>query len=80
MSKVITIRLTGEEYGIIHRAAADERRPMSNFITTRVLRDIEEDHYTDTMETAQILGDKKLIAKLKRGHREAGKRLGRMIG
>jgi len=37
MSKVITLRLSQDEYEKISAAADIERRPVSNFITTRVL-------------------------------------------
>ena len=45
MSKVVTLRLSEEEYKRISVAAGIEHRPISNFITTRVLKEIEESYY-----------------------------------
>jgi len=80
MSKVITLRLSEEEYKRIAAAAKAEHRPISNFITTRVLEDIEESYYVDPVEMAQIKSDKRLLRKLKAGHTDATKRRGRLIG
>ena len=44
MAKVVTLRLTEEEYERISAAAKIEHRPISNFITTRVIKDIEESY------------------------------------
>ena len=41
MSKVITLRLTEDEYNKIAAAAEIDHRPISNFITTEVLKDVE---------------------------------------
>ncbi|MBI5872813.1 MAG: DUF1778 domain-containing protein [Candidatus Omnitrophica bacterium] len=80
MSKVITLRLSEEEYEKIAAAARIEHRPISNFITTEVLEDIEESYYVDPVEMAQIKSDKKLLKKLESGHRDAKKMRGRFIG
>ena len=37
MAKVITLRLSEEEYKMISAAARTERRPISNFITAKVM-------------------------------------------
>jgi len=71
MAKVVTLRLTEEEYERISAAARIEHRPISNFITARVVKDIEESYYVDPIEMAQIKSDKDLIGKLKIGHRDA---------
>ncbi len=71
MSKVITLRLSEEEYREISAVAMIEHRPISNFITTTVLREIEESYFIDPIETAQIKSDKKLLEKLKAGHNDA---------
>jgi len=47
MAKVITLRLSEEEYERISAAAKGEHRPISNFITARVIKDIEESYYVD---------------------------------
>lgn len=79
MSKVITLRVTEEEYGEISAVAKIEHRPISNFITTTVLKDIEESYFVDSIEMAQIKTDKKLLGKLKAGHSDVKKMKGRFI-
>lgn len=79
MSKVVTLRLTEEEYREIAAVAKIERRPISNFITSKVLKDIEESYFVDPIEMAQIKSDKKLTEKLKAGHRHAKKMKGRFV-
>ncbi|MFH0925992.1 MAG: type II toxin-antitoxin system RelE/ParE family toxin [bacterium] len=74
MSKVVTLRLSEENYQRITIAAEAEHRPISNFITTRVLEDIETSSYVDPIEMAQILSDKKLLEKLRAGHEDAKKK------
>ncbi|MBL7085230.1 MAG: CopG family transcriptional regulator [Candidatus Omnitrophica bacterium] len=80
MSKVVTLRLSDEEYEKIAATAKVERRPISNFITTATLREIEESYYADAIEMDQIKSDKKLLKKLKSGHRDAKKMKGRLVG
>ena len=79
MSKVITLRLSEEEYKKISGLAKIEHRPISNFITTTVLEEIEESCYVDPIEMAQINSDKRLLAKLKAGHSDARKRRGKLV-
>lgn len=79
MSKVVTLRLSEEEYKRISAAAKIEHRPISNFITTSVIKNIEESYYVDPIEMAQIKSDKNLIGKLKIGHRDAKEMKGRFI-
>ena len=71
MSKTITLRLSDEEYEQIAVSAESEHRPISNFITHVVIKNLKESHYVDSIEMAQINSDEKLLKKLKRGHREA---------
>ena len=79
MSKVITLRLSEEEYREISAVAMIEHRPISNFITTTVLREIEESYFIDPIETAQIKSDKKLLEKLKAGHNDTRKMTGQFV-
>lgn len=79
MCKVITLRLTDEEYREISVAAKIEHRPISNFITATILRDIEESYLVDPIEMAQIKSDKILMEKLKKGHRHTKKMKGRYV-
>ncbi len=80
MSKVITLRLTEDEYKKIAAAAQIEHRPISNFITTEVLKEIEESYYADSIEMAQIKSDKRLLEKLKAGHGDVQKMKGKLVG
>ncbi|MBA3052364.1 MAG: hypothetical protein FP827_04655 [Candidatus Omnitrophica bacterium] len=79
MSKVITLRLSQDEYKKISEAADIERRPISNFITTRVLTDIEDSYYADSIEMSQIKSDKRLLGRIKAGHNDAKNRKGKFV-
>ena len=79
MAKVITLRLSEEEYKMISAAAKTERRPISNFITAKVMEEIEESYYVDPIEMEQINSDKKLMEKLKTGHHDALDKKGRFV-
>ena len=79
MAKVVTLRLSEEEYERISAAAKIEHRPISNFITASVIKNIEESYYVDPIEMAQIKSDKKLIEKLKIGYRDVKEMKGRFI-
>lgn len=79
MVKVITLRLSDEEYKMISAAARTERRPISNFITAKVMEEIEESYYIDPIEMGQINSDKKLLEKLKTGHHDTFEKKGRFV-
>ena len=80
MAKVVTVRLSDEEYNRVAAAAQVEHRPISNLITTIVLNELEEGDYVDAVEMAQITSDKRLMAKLHAGHRDAAKKRGKLVG
>ena len=80
MAKTVTLRLTEEEYRMIRVAAEVENRPISNFITTKVVENIEESYFVDPVEMAQIKTDKGLLGRLKAGHRDAEKMRGKFVG
>ena len=80
MSKVVTLRLSDEDYKVIARNAHYERRPISNFITTTVVREIEHSYYCDPKEMDGIRRDKKLLKSIAAGHRDAKAMKGTMIG
>jgi uncharacterized protein (DUF1778 family) len=80
MAKVLTVRLRDDEYRKIAAGARIERRPLSNFMTTIVLRELEEGEYVDAIEMAQIRSDRRLVAKLRAGHRDAKARRGKLVG
>ena len=80
MARVVTVRLSDEEYRRIASAAKQERRPLSNFMTLLVIRGIEEGDYADTVEMDQITADKSLMTRIRAGHRDARRRKGRFVG
>jgi hypothetical protein len=79
MSRVVTIRLLPQEYKWISAIAKIEHRPISNFITNTVMKEIEESYFVDPIEMAQIKSDKGLIERLKAGHRDAKKAKGKFV-
>lgn len=80
MAKVVTVRLSDEDYRKIVRGAKQERRPLSNFMTLMVIKGIEEGGYVDAVEMTQIRSDQRLMAKLRAGHHDAVHRKGRLVG
>ena len=80
MAKVVTVRLSDEEYRKIVAGAKQERRPLSNFMTLMVIKGIEEGEYVDAVEMTQIRSDRRLMAKLRTGHHQAVRRTGRLVG
>ncbi len=80
MAKVVTVRLSDEEYRRIAAIAKSERRPISNFMTLMVIKGIEESDYVDAVEMDQITSDKRLMAKLQAGHRDTKNRKGQAHG
>jgi len=80
MAKVVTVRLSDEDYRKVVASAKLERRPLSNFMTTMVIKGIEEGAYVDAVEMAQITSDQRLMAKLRAGQRDARRRRGRFVG
>ena len=79
MAKVITLRLSDDEYRKVSAAAKSERRPISNLITMIVLTQLDAVEYVDAIEMAQIRSDKRLMDKLRAGHADAVKRRGRFV-
>jgi len=80
MSRTITIRLNDTEYNMIANCARIQHRPISNFITTTVINDIESSNYVDSIEMAQINSDHSLLSKIKGGLKDAKKMKGHVIG
>ncbi len=80
MPKSVTIRLHDEAYRKFHEIAVEEHRSLSNLIETFALKKLDEELFTDTFETTEILSNTSLLARLKKGHRQATQKKGRMIG
>jgi len=79
MARVVTLRLTPEEYKWISAIAKIEHRPISNFITATVMKEIEESYFVDPIEMAQIKSDRSLLDRLKAGHQDAKKFKGKFV-
>ncbi len=80
MNRVVTIRLSDDEYRKIAAASKFDHRPISNFMATMTLKQIEESSFVDAIEMVQIKSDKSLMKKLKKGHQDAKALRGRLIG
>ena len=79
MSKTITLRLKEEVYQVFLEAAQAENRPLSNLIETAALQRIRETQFVDDAEMAEIRGNEKLLARMKKGSRDAKAGKGRRI-
>ena len=79
MSKTVTLRLKEDVYKIFVEAARAENRSISNLIETAALNNVSEQQFVDDAEMAEILADENLIARLRRGSKEAKTRKGRFV-
>ena len=79
MSKTVTLRLKEDVYKIFVEAARAENRSISNLIETAALKNVSEQQFVDDAEMAEILADENLIARLRRGSKEAKTRKGRFV-
>lgn len=80
MAKSVTINLDDEAYRKFHEIAMNEHRSLSNLIESLALRKLDEELFTDVFETTDILSNIALLSRLKKGHRQATQKKGRMIG
>jgi predicted transcriptional regulator len=71
MSKTITLRLKEEVYRVFLEASEAENRPLSNLIETAALQRIRETQFMDDAEMAELAGNEKLLARMKKGSRDA---------
>lgn len=70
MAKTVTLRLDDEVYQKIKSAAEAERRSLANFMESVLLVHLEECAFVDEEEMAEILSNKELIARLRRGEKD----------
>jgi len=78
-TRTVTLRLDEEAYRELREAAEAENRPLSNLIETAALGRIREQQFAGDAEMAEILGNGKLLARLRRGSRQAKKGQGRFV-
>jgi hypothetical protein len=79
MAKTLTMRLDDITYETFARAAQAERRSLANLVETAALRHIQESHFIDDAEMAEILSRPGLVKRLKVGSRDAQRRRGRFV-
>ena len=65
MSKIVTLRLSEEEYNLYAKAAEVVKRPISNLINYLAQQKLEEEMFVDQIEMDEILGKKILMNFLK---------------
>jgi len=80
MSRIVTIRLNDDDWRELREAASAENRPLSNMITTAALQRIREERFVDDEELSEILANERLLARMKKGSRQARLRKGRFVG
>jgi predicted transcriptional regulator len=80
MAKVVTLRLDDETYQEFRQAAEAQRRPLSNLIETAALARLREEQFADDAEMAEILENEALLARLRKGSKDASRRQGRFVG
>lgn len=79
MSKIVTLRLDDDAYRELREAAEAENRPLSNLIETAALRRIREERFVDDAEMSEILGNERLLRRLRAGSKQARRRKGRFV-
>lgn len=80
MPKTVTLRLEDPVYREFRELAAEDRRPLSNWIVATTLRHLEECQFVDEVEMAAIRADRGLVQRLRQGSRDARMRRGRLVG
>lgn len=79
MSKTLTLRLEEGVYRTFVQAARAERRSLANLVETAALQHLQESHFVDGAERAEILSRPELVKRLRAGSRDARKRKGRIL-
>jgi len=79
MPKTVTLRLKEDVYKIFSEAARADNRSISNLIETAALKNVREQQFVDDTEMAELLSDKKLLARIRQGSKEAAERKGRFV-
>lgn len=80
MPKSVTIRLDDDAYKKFYEMAAEENRSISSLIETLALKKLDEELFADAFETAEILSNKPLLKRLRKGHQQAAQTKGRLVG
>ena len=80
MGKVVTLRLEKTLYDRLKKLAKAENRPLSNYIATAAKKYTEESIFASDEEMTEILQDKVLMNRIKKGSRQAKAGKGRLVG
>lgn len=79
MAKTLTLRVDEETYTKLAEAAASEGRSIANLIQTAAVEHLRDQQFADDAEMAEIEASERLVARLKRGSRDARARRGRFV-
>lgn len=79
MPKTITLRLSDKAYRAFRGYAEADNRSISNMIETAALRHLEECSFASAAEMDEIRSDKRLMARIHAGSRDARLRRGRFV-
>jgi len=80
MPKTITLRLSDADYELFRSRADADNRSIANLISTAAKRRLKDEVvYASPAEMREILSDRKLMADIRAGHRDARKRRGRFV-
>ena len=80
MGKTLTLRVSDGTYRTLAEAAEAEGRSIANLIETAAVEHLREQQFVDDAEIAEIQANEKLVARLRRGSRDARARRGRLVG
>lgn len=67
MAKTITLRVDDDTYELIKKAAAGERRSISNFIEYATVGFLTEESFVTNDEMGEILKNEQLLKNLRQG-------------
>ena len=79
MAKMVTMRIDEATLEKFNQFAKLENRSLSNFIETATLKYINEIELSDDFEMKDIFQNKTLLAKLKKGSKDAKNLRGRFV-
>jgi predicted transcriptional regulator len=79
MPKTITLRIDDDVYKTLSEHAESEKRSISNFIEMAALQYAKESEFVDIEEMHDIMGDKGLIRRMRRGIKDATAKRGRFV-
>jgi hypothetical protein len=75
----VTLRLEDRIYEEFRQAAEAENRPISHLIETAALNHLREQQLVNDAEMAEILGNERLVARVRAGSEQARTRRGRFV-